>query len=103
MIRTDPEPGTTLKRGDHVTLYVSSGQEITYTKVPDFYKCDEEAVMKMLDWSELKLGNWTYEYSDEVAKGCVISQSRPAETQIPVNSKIDFVMSLGPKSADEGQ
>ena len=103
VIRTDPEPGTTLKRGDHVTLYVSSGQEITYTKVPDFYKCDEEAVMKMLDWSELKLGNWTYEYSDEVAKGCVISQSRPAETQIPVNSKIDFVMSLGPKSADEGQ
>lgn len=103
VIRTDPAPRTTLKRGDHVTLYVSSGQEITYTQVPDFYKCDEQAVMKMLGWSQLKLGNWTYEYSDEVNKGCVISQSRPADAQVPVNTKIDFVMSLGPKSADEGQ
>ena len=103
VIRTSPEPGTTLKRGDHVTLYVSSGQDITYTKVPDFYKCDEQAVMKMLGWSNLKLGNWTYEYSSEVNKGCVISQSRPAEAQVPVNTKIDFVMSLGPQPADEGQ
>ena len=102
VIRTSPEPGTTLKRGDHVTLYVSSGQDITYTKVPDFYKCDEQAVMKMLGWSNLKLGNWTYEYSSEVNKGCVISQSRPAEAQVPVNTKIDFVMSLGPQPADEG-
>lgn len=103
VIRTSPEPGTTLKRGDHVTLYVSSGQDITYTKVPDFYKCDEQAVMKMLGWSNLKLGNWTYEYSSEVNKGCVISQSRPAEAQVPVNTKIDFVMSLGPQPTDEGQ
>ena len=103
VIRTSPEPGTTLKRGDHVTLYVSSGQDITYTKVPDFYKCDEQAVMKMLGWSNLKLGNWTYEYSSEVNKGCVISQSRPDEAQVPVNTKIDFVMSLGPQPADEGQ
>ena len=86
-----------------MTLYVSSGQDITYTKVPDFYKCDEQAVMKMLGWSNLKLGNWTYEYSSEVNKGCVISQSRPAEAQVPVNTKIDFVMSLGPQPADEGQ
>lgn len=103
VIRTSPEPGTTLKRGDHVTLYVSSGQDIKYTKVPDFYKCDEQAVMKMLGWSELKLGNVTYEYSSEVNKGCVISQSRPVDAQTPVNTKIDFVMSLGPEPEDGAQ
>lgn len=103
VIRTSPEAGTTLKRGDKVTLYVSSGQDIKYTKVPDFYKCDEAAVMKMLGWSELKLGNWTYEYSNEVNKGCVISQSRPVEAQVPVNTAIDFVMSLGPETTDEGE
>lgn len=103
VIRTLPEPGTTLKRGDHVTLYVSSGQDIKYTKVPDFYKCDEQAVMKMLGWSELKLGNVTYEYSSEVNKGCVISQSRPVDAQTPVNTKIDFVMSLGPEPEDGAQ
>lgn len=103
VIRTSPEPGTTLKRGDHVTLYVSSGQDIKYTKVPDFYKCDEQAVMKMLGWSELKLGNVTYEYSSEVNKGCVTSQSRPVDAQTPVNTKIDFVMSLGPEPEDGAQ
>lgn len=103
VIRTSPEAGSTLKRGDRVTLYVSSGQEVTYTSVPDFYKCDEAAVMLMLGWSELKLGDWTYEYSDEVNEGCVISQSRPVAAQVPVNTTIDFVMSLGPKPAENAE
>ncbi len=106
VIRTSPEPGTTLKRGDHVTLYVSSGQDIEYTKVPDFLKCDEAAVMKMLGWSKLKLGNVTEEYSDDVNKGCVISQSRPIDAQVPVGTTVDFVMSLGKKpetTADGGE
>lgn len=103
VIRTSPEAGSTLKRGDRVTLYVSSGQEVTYTSVPDFYKCDEAAVMLMLGWSELKLGDWTYEYSDEVNEGCVISQSRPVAAQVSVNTTIDFVMSLGPKPAENAE
>ena len=100
VIRTDPAPGTTLKVGDTVTLYVSSGQEIEYVEMPDFYKCDEGAVMKMLEWNKLELGNVTREYNDEVNVGCVISQSRAYGAKTPAGTKVDFVMSLGPKPAE---
>ena len=96
VIRTNPEAGTTLDVGDSVTLYVSSGQNIEYVATPDFYKCDEGAVMKMLSWSGLELGEVTFEHNDEVNKGCVITQSKAATLQIPKGTKIDFVMSLGP-------
>ncbi len=102
VIRTDPKPGETLKVGDSVTLYVSSGQNIEYVETPDFYKCDEGAVMKMLGWSKLELGNVTYEHSNEVNKGCVISQSHSVRAQIPVGTRIDFVMSLGPDYSISG-
>ncbi len=96
VIRTDPEAGVTLNVGDSVTLYVSKGQDVEYVSTPNFYKCDEGAVMKMLSWSGLELGEVSYEYNNEVNKGCVISQSRAADTQIPKGTKIDFVMSRGP-------
>ncbi len=102
VIRTDPEPGTTLNVGDTVTLYVSSGQKIEYVNMPDFTKCDEAAVMKMLGWNKLELGSVTREYSDEVAVGCVIRQSRAHGAPTPTGTKIDFVMSLGPKPAPTG-
>ncbi len=100
VIRTDPEPGTTLKVGDSVTLYVSSGQKVEYVEMPDFYKCDETAVMKLLELNKLELGNVTREYNDEVPKGCVISQSRAHRATTPTGTKIDFVMSLGPMLAE---
>lgn len=102
VIRTNPKAGETLKLGTTVTLYVSSGQNVEYVDTPNFYKCDEGAVMKMLGWSKLELGEVTYAHSDEVNKGCVISQHRadgtelPEGTVIPVGTKISFVMSLGP-------
>ncbi len=102
VIRTDPEPGTTLNVGDTVTLYVSSGQKIEYVSMPDFTKCDEAAVMKMLGWNKLELGEVTREYSDDVAVGLVIRQSRAHGAPTPAGTKIDFVMSLGPKPAPTG-
>lgn len=96
VIRTEPEAGTVLSVGDTVTLYVSSGPEIEYVKVPDFYKCDEATVMAMLESNGLELGSVTREHSTVVNEGCVISQSREKNTQVISGSKIDFVMSLGP-------
>ncbi len=95
VIRTEPEAGTTMRVGDSVILYVSSGQDIEYVPTPDFYKCDEDAVMQMLEWNGLELGDVTFEPSDTVSKGCVIRQSRAATSPVPKGTKIDFVMSLG--------
>ncbi len=98
VIRTDPEAGTTMRVGDSVTLYVSSGQDIEYVPTPDFYKCDEDTVMQMLEWNGLELGEVTFEPSDTVSKGCVIRQSRAATSPVPKGTEIDFVMSSGPET-----
>lgn len=100
VIRTEPVPGTTLRVGDTVILYVSSGQDVELVAVPNFYKCDEPAVMKMLGWSKLELGEVSWEHSDDVNKGCVIRQSRPATGMVATGTKIDFVMSLGPEPVE---
>lgn len=100
IIRTDPGPGTTLKVGDSITIYVSSGEELEYIGVPKFEGCDEATVMMLLDEKKLNLGSVTSEYNDTVPAGYCISQSRAVGEQIPVGTKIDFVMSLGPKPAE---
>ncbi len=97
VIGTNPEPGTTMKVGDTVTLYVSSGQNIKYVEMPDFANMTEEEVMKTLGWNDLKLGNVDYEYSDVFEVGRVIRQSRAVGAQTPSGTKIDFVMSKGPE------
>ncbi len=100
VIRTEPEAGTVLNAGDTVTLYVSSGPDIEYVEIPDFYKCDEATVALMLESNKLELGEVTHEHNDTVAVGCVISQSRKEGTEVIAGSKIDFVMSLGPKPVE---
>ncbi|MBQ8510413.1 MAG: Stk1 family PASTA domain-containing Ser/Thr kinase [Clostridia bacterium] len=100
VIRTDPAPGTTMKAGDKVTLVVSSGQNVTYVKMPNFVGNDEATVMSRLNEAGLKLGNVTWEYSVTMPKGCVIKQSRVIDAQTPVGTKVDFVMSLGPEPVE---
>lgn len=100
VIKTDPAPGTTLKVGDTVIIYVSSGQELEYIETPKFEGCSEAEVMQMLEEYKLNLGSVRSEYNDSVPEGHCISQSRTVGEQIPIGTKISFVMSLGPKSAD---
>lgn len=103
VIRTDPEPGTTLKVGESVTIFVSSGQELEYIETPKFEGCSEAEVMRMLEEYKLNLGDVRNEYNDSVPAGQCISQSRAVGEQIPIGTKISFVMSLGPKPADTTQ
>lgn len=100
VIRTDPEPGTTLKVGESVIIFVSSGQELEYIETPKFEGCSEAEVMKMLEEYKLNLGDVRSEHNDSVPAGYCISQSRAVGEQIPIGTKISFVMSLGPKPAD---
>lgn len=103
VIRTDPEPGTTLKVGESVTIFISSGQELEYIETPKFEGCSEAEVMRMLEEYKLNLGDVRNEYNDSVPAGQCISQSRAVGEQIPIGTKISFVMSLGPKPADTTQ
>ena len=103
VIRTDPEPGTTMSVGDTVTIYVSSGQELEYIATPEFEGKSEADVMKLLESNQLNLGSVTSEHHDTVPAGHCISQSRAIGEQIPIGTRIDFVMSLGPKPVETTQ
>ena len=94
VIRTEPEAGETLKKGDTVILYVSSGRE--FTKVISFVGQDINAVRPYLESSwNLTFGGATTEESDQPA-GTILRQSLEAETEVAVNTEISFVISSGP-------
>lgn len=96
VIKTEPAAGTELVAGDTVTLFVSKGPDIKYISVPDFTGMTEEKAMSVLTSNDLILGQVTYEPSDTVEKGRIISQSRTPYSEVPSHStKIDFVVSSG--------
>lgn len=94
VIRTDPPAGGTVSPGDTVTLYVSSGQDVKYTVVPNFMGMTEAKAYKSLISANLKLGNVTYQPSNE-PEGTIIGQSIEHNTAntVPVGTKIDFTVS----------
>ena len=99
IIRTVPESGSMVTSGDSVTLVVSKGPQIRYVTVPDFRDLTEQKALNVLIANSLTFGTISYEYSEEIPKGKIISQSRLAMTEIPENSAIDFVVSLGSAEA----
>ncbi|NLE12412.1 MAG: protein kinase [Clostridiales bacterium] len=94
VIRTDPPAGGTVSPGDTVTLYVSSGQDVKYTVVPNFIGMTEAKAYKSLISANLKLGNVTYQPSNE-PEGTIIGQSIEHNTAntVPIGTKIDFTVS----------
>ena len=102
VISSNPEPGTTVKYGDTVTLTISKGQnseEYTVT-VPSFLESSENAAKLLLSDNKLKLGSVEYVDSSE-KKGTILSQSVAAMTEVPMGTKISFKVSRGPKDKAE--
>lgn len=94
LIKYDPEIAT--KNGS-VTLYSSKGKEIKQVKMPKLVGKTEAEVNKIIKASKLVSGEVKSEYNDTVPKGSVISQSTEENAMLPEGSKIDYVLSLGPK------
>ena len=99
VIRTDPEVGAPLKKGDTVTLWVSTGPG--ETPVPRFVGQDISTVLPQLEstW-KLTFGGKTEQESDQAA-GIILEQSIPDNTMVEVNTPISFVVSSGPAQQPE--
>ena len=99
VIRTDPEVGAPLKKGDTVTLWVSTGPG--ETPVPRFVGQDINTVLPQLEstW-KLTFGGKTEQESDQAA-GIILEQSIPDNTMVEVNTPISFVVSSGPAQQPE--
>lgn len=90
-----PNSGTQVKADSDVRVIVSSGLE--KLTVPDLKTIDLETAKDILKRYNLKLGNVTEAYDDNIAKNCVISQSPDKDSKVEANSSVDVVISKGPE------
>ena len=97
IIKTNPEKNTKAAKGSKVTLVVSNGKEVKTVKVPKVTGISESAATSSLSAVNLSVGNVTHENSDDVESGLVIRQSQPEGTEVEEGTKIDIVISEGPK------
>lgn len=98
VIRTDPEPGSPAKYGDTITIYISSGQEKNKSAlVPTLIGKTVEEADAALTALDLVLGDQKTRFSDSYPKGQIIEQDYDPDSKVPVNTKINVVVSLGPE------
>ncbi len=93
VISQSEEAGTELHQGDSVTLTISLGQQMI--NVPYVIVKSEEEARRLLTDKGLVV-SVSYEFSDTVKKGNVISQSIEANTQVSTGTTIQLVVSSGP-------
>ncbi len=95
VVKTEPAAGEQVQYGSTITIYYSIGPEYEYVKVDD-YSGKTPAQANTLIAGDLIVGkNTTYEYSETVQEGHIISQSLAPGMHLK-DSVINFVISKGP-------
>jgi len=94
VISSDPVAGTEVEEGSTVKIIISNGKEQKKVVVPNLEgKSEADAAAKL---TELNLvGAPTYEYSDTVKEGQVISQDPVVNTEVDEQSTVSYVVSKG--------
>lgn len=90
-----PGPEQEVQIHSKVVIYVSNGETISCT-VPRLVGETTAVAEYLIKNNDLK-GNPSYDYSDSVEKGYVISQSPDAGDKIEKGGQVSYVISLGPK------
>lgn len=85
--------GERVEEGEVIDLLVSLGPEMA--TVPDFIGLEEESARELIESSNLRLGNITYEYDEDVEEGHVIGQSIETGDTVDPGTSIDLTVSLG--------
>lgn len=94
VISSDPVAGTEVEEGSTVKIIISNGKEQKKVVVPKLEGMSEADAAEKL--TELNLvGAPTYEYSDTVKEGQVISQDPVVNTEVDEQSTVSYVVSKG--------
>ena len=88
-----PAVNSLVKTGRLVYVTVSKGKEVVI--VPHIAGLSQRTAKLNLMKMGLELGNITYEFSEEMEKDIVISQSKRPGTRIPYGEYVDVVVSKG--------
>jgi len=94
VVAQDPPAGRKIEKSSTVTLSVSSGPG--FTSVPDVTNKPVAKAIRLLKKRRL-FANTSFENSDTVAKGLVISTDPVALSQVLVGSRVALVVSSGPQ------
>jgi serine/threonine-protein kinase len=96
VIDQNPTSGIDVAVGTNITLYVSKGIDVvTMPKVKGLTLAAARSAIEDVD---LVVGTVTYEASNTVEKGLVISQSVSMYSEVARNTSVDLVISLGPET-----
>lgn len=112
VISTSPSPGTEIFGDTEVIIYISSGPEeveepepeepeVKTIEMPDLIGSTENGAKTTLKNNGLKIGTVKSEYHETATKGTVFKQSVLKDTKVEVGTKIDIVISLGPKEEEK--
>ncbi len=91
----DPLPGTTIKKGRDVSIYISRGQKDNI--IPDLRQIPLKQALLTLEKNEFKPGSLSYVYCMETLKDNIIAQYPLAFTTRPSNSLCNLLISKGPE------
>ena len=94
VLEQKPIANTDVKKGSTVTLTIAKAPR-TFT-VPDLTDATVDEATALLEAQSLTLGNQTEQASDTVDVGHIISQSPPADDEVPKDTPVDVVVSTGP-------
>lgn len=94
-----PVAGKAVKPGADLTLWISKGPE--KVRVPDVTQIQSQKAVDTLRELNLRLGDVTEEYNENLEKGVIISQDPPADQTVDPGTRVNLVKSLGPEPAPE--
>ena len=99
--KVSPGLGSKCEVGSTVKVYLSMGPETKTTEVPSVLGMTESKARETLRGANLEVGSVTEDYSDEYDKGEVMSQSVRSGSTVEEGTKINLVISLGPKEDEK--
>lgn len=91
VVQTNPSPGSTVKKGDGITLTISSGPKVVRVTVPNVVGQDLTAATQLLTDQHLSYQITKYEASSKPS-GTVLSQNPGANSLVNANRTIDLTV-----------
>lgn len=95
VVRTSPAANSSQEAGTEITIYLSSGEEDKYTRVPSLLGKTEAEAEKILKEADLVLGS-TKSVANDAKAGTIVGQSRDEGDRVEKGMAIDVEISKGP-------
>lgn len=93
IISQDPPPGVEVEKGTTITVVVSKGERPV--EVPELIGKSEIEAGRILGELGLRIGEITYDYSEDFPEGVILSQEPTAGVKVKKGTAIDIVISKG--------